>query len=516
MVGGGINGAAVARDAAMRGLKVALVEARDFAGATSSHSSKLIHGGFRYLPQGRLLLVYRALRERERLRHLTAPHLVHPIRFLFPAYRGRGFGRFTMAAGLLLYDLLARLPRAQRHTNLGPAQVLELEPSLSRAGLAGGALYYDAWGDDARITLENVLDAAFHGAAVANYAAVEGLARSGGRIAAAGVRDRLGGDRLEVRARVFVNAAGPWVDEIRRMDDPGARPCVRLTKGVHLVFRRSSLPVQAPLVLADDGGRIIFVMPHGRYVLVGTTDTDFSGDRAAVAAERPDVLYLLGVLAENLPTVRLGPGDVAASFAGLRALVTSGRAADPSSVKREEIVLDAASGMLTLAGGKLTTHRAIAARVVARVMKKLGCAPGACPTLAAPLPGARPPAGACARAGGPIFDPEMDATLASRYGTRGALIARIAREAPELAAQLSPGCPAVGAEVVHAIRNEMAHSVADFLVRRTGLTWRSPLEAEAAAPAVARIMAAELGWGRAREAEEASGFVANLRRERAA
>ncbi len=516
VIGGGINGAAVARDAAMRGLRVALVEAGDFAGATSSRSSKLIHGGFRYIPQGQFLLVYHALRERERLRNLTAPHLVHPIRFLFPSYRGRGFGRSTMAAGLFLYDVLARSRKSERHLRLTSEKVLETEPLLNRDGLTGGVLYYDAVGDDARITLENVLDAALHGAAVANYAAVEGLSKAGGRVATAGVLDLLGARRFEIRARAFVNAAGPWVDEIRRMDDAGAKPSIRLTKGVHLVFALKSLPVRGPLVLCDAEKRIVFVMPYGPYVLVGTTDTDFSGDPAEVAPEKSDALYLLGILAASLPSLSLSASDIAASFAGLRALVTANSNAKPSSVAREEQILEAASGMLTVAGGKLTTHREIAALVVARVMKNIGRSPGLCPTLATPLPGARRMDDAMLSDDGSIFDPEMHAALASRYGTRTALVLRIARERPELAYALAPGCPAAGAEVVHAVRNEMANSIADFLVRRTSLAWRYPPQAEAAAPAVARIMARELGWIREREEEEAAGFVARLRSQRAA
>ena len=289
VIGAGINGAAVARDASMRGLKVALIDRGDFAGATSSRSSKLIHGGFRYLPQGQFKLVYEALRERERLRHRTAPHLVHPIQFLFPVYRKRGFNRFTMAMGLTLYDLFARMPFKEWHSSLNASEVRETEPALSREGLTGGAMYFDAWADDARVTFENVLDAELHGAAVANYAAVENFNMIEGRIASASVRDLLDGTVCEVRAKKFLNAAGPWVDNIRRMDDPAAKPCVRLTKGVHLVFARTVLPVRESLVLADDRGRIVFVMPHDRYVLVGTTDTEYAGHTAGVRTEISDV-----------------------------------------------------------------------------------------------------------------------------------------------------------------------------------------------------------------------------------
>jgi glycerol-3-phosphate dehydrogenase len=519
VIGAGINGAAVARDAAMRGLRVALIDRGDFACATSSRSSKLIHGGFRYLPQGQFKLVHAALRERERLRHLTAPHLVHPIQFLFPVYRGRGFNRFTMAMGLTLYDLFAGMPFKEWHSSLNAAEVRETEPALCRDGLTGGAMYFDAWADDARVTFENVLDADLHGAAVANYAAVENLSPSNGKIASASVRDLLGGVSLELRAKTFLNAAGPWVDEIRRMDDPLSKPSVRLTKGVHLVFARTVLPVRESIVLADERGRIVFVMPHDRYVLVGTTDTDYAGDPASVRTDPDDIEYLLAVLAESLPGIKLKNADLATSFAGLRALVrTEKGAAAPSSVPREEVILESSSGLITVAGGKFTTHREIAQKLVDLVMKRLGRPVGVCPTLATPFPGARPllpgdePGIGAAMRTIPAAAAEI---LKARYGTRAPLVAGIAARRPELAEPLSRGCPAIAAEVVHAVASEMAHSVGDFLIRRTSLSWRSPVEAEAAAPAVARIMAAELGWDRAREDAEVAGFTHEQQSRRA-
>ena len=514
VIGGGINGAAIARDASLRGLSVALVEAGDFAGATSSRSSKLIHGGFRYLPQWQFRLVYHALRERERLRHHTAPHLVKPIRFLFPIYQGRGFGRLTMDVGLWLYDIFARTAWSERHRVLSSAATLEREPALAPGNLTGAALYYDAWADDARVTFENVLDAGLHGAAVANYLSVEALAKKAGHIEAARVHDVISDKRLEIRAHQYVNAAGPWVDDIRKLDDPGARPSVRLTKGVHLVFPLRVLPVNEPIVLGDDDDRIVFVMPHDRYVLVGTTDTDFSGDRRAVAADHDDIKYLLKVLAEGLPKIKLTEDDIASSFAGLRALVINGDQKSPSAVPREETILESASGMLSVAGGKLTTHREIAEKVVNRLMKRLGRGAGAYPTRTEPLPGARRTNyGADANA---ALDADTTKFLEARYGARAGLVARIAAERPELAAPLAPDCPAIGAEVINAIRNEMAHCAADFLVRRTSLVWRYPIEAEAAAPAVARIMATELGWDSKREDAELCGFVSDLKRRRAA
>ncbi len=504
VIGGGINGAAIARDAAMRGLRVALIDRGDFAGATSSHSSKLIHGGLRYLPQGQLRLVREALRERERLRTLTAPHLVHSMRFLFPFYRGRKPGRFSISAGLFIYDLMARTPAVQRYRRLSTAAVRDLEPALARDALNGGALYYDGWGDDARLTWENALDASLHGAAIANYVAIEGFARIGARITSAAARDLITGTSIELRARHFVNAAGPWLDDLRRLDDPAATPGVRLTKGVHLVISAARLPVQNSLVLADADGRILFVMPRDGWVMIGTTDTDFDGDRDNLRADDADIAYLLDIVNAAVPAARLDAADVAYSFAGLRALETAGVGHAPSSVSREEIVLESASGMLSIAGGKLTTHRAIAQKIVDDLMHRMGRPTGLCPTLATPLPGARGTLNLTDKDS--VVPSDIASMLAARYGTRAAMVVAIALERPELATPLVPGAPAIRAEVIHAIRAELATSVSDFLVRRTAMVWRDPASAIAAAHEVARLIGAELGWDNDRIAHQIDDF----------
>ena len=496
----------MARDAAMRGLSVALIERGDFAGATSSRSSKLIHGGLRYLPQGELRLVRTALAERERLRRLTAPHLVKPLRFLFPLYRGRGPGRLALGAGLWLYDLFAGTPRAERHRRVNGARALLAEPMLNPVALTGGAFYYDAGGDDARLTIENVIDAAYHGGAIANYVELERFSHAEGRIAAAELRDRLSGARFELRARRFVNAAGPWIDDVRRLDDSAAAPSVRLTKGVHLVIDRERLPVREALVLGDAHGRIVFVIPHGDEVLVGTTDTDFDGDRERVAADPEDIDYLLGVVAQSLPGAALTDADVAASFAGLRALAAAGDGRAPSSVSREEVIVESRSGLISIAGGKLTTHREIAERIVGRVASMLGRGGGGrSPTRDTPLPGARPVT--IADAGGAAqtlaaLPADLREAMIARYGTRAIVAASLVRESSDLARPLAAGCPVAAAEVIYAMRYEMAATVADFIRRRVALSWRHPRCASAAAAAAARLMAAELGWDRAREQSE--------------
>ena len=513
IIGGGITGAAIARDAAMRGLNTAMVDQGDFACATSSHSSKLIHGGLRYLPQGQLRLVYHALRERERLRHVTAPHLVRPREFLFPFYRGQHPSRTAVRAALFLYDLFARTPPAEKHRRLAGEEVRRCEPALAGEGLAGGAIYLDATGDDARITLENVLDAAYHGAAVANYVTVEGCSHAGQRLAALYVREAETGAPFELRARVFINAAGPWVDEIRRLDERECKPSVRLSKGVHLVIESSHLPLRHSLVLTDDRNRIIFLIQHGHYTLIGTTDTDFAGDCAHARTNSEDAQYLLDITNQAIPDARLRQQQIAACFAGLRTLRLS-RGLQPSSVAREEVIVVSRSGLISVAGGKLTTHREIAGHIVGRVMKLLGHSDRKPPTLTEPLPGAR----GKPQTAGPIsqLPPELREALFARYGTRADAVARIVAERAELTEHLAPGSTAIAAEVVHAVRDEFARRPADFIARRTGMSWKAPAAAANSAAQVVRLMGYELGWPSERQHRELESFFDYLNHDRLA
>jgi glycerol-3-phosphate dehydrogenase len=516
VIGGGINGAAIARDAALRGLRVALVDRGDFAGATSSHSSKLIHGGLRYLPQGHIRLVYHALRERERLRRQTAPHLVRPIRFLFPFYTGRRPGRWAVSMGLGLYDLFAQTARAERNRRLTSEEVRTMESALEANGLLGGAIYYDGWGDDARLTFENIVDTAMHGGAVVNYAEAEGLTHTGARLTAALVRDRESGEQVELRARCFVNAAGPWLDQIRIMDDPAALPSVRLTKGVHLVVSAARLPVKNALVLTDTNARIVFVMPHQGWTLIGTTDTDYDGDPAQVRAEAEDVHYLIDLVNRAIPAARVERRDVDHSFAGLRVLPASDRGKAASAVAREEVVIESASGMISIGGGKLTSHRRIGEQIGSMIMTRLGRAAEPSPTRATPLPGARSLTNDMAkgvgqeRTDGWIWRGRYP-WLEGRYGSRTAIVAAIVRERPQLAEALVTGTPAIGAEVIFAVRYEWARTVSDFLIRRTAMAWQNPPAAIASAGAVGRIMAAELGWDQGRMRAEVAEFTVAMR-----
>ncbi|HLH76599.1 MAG TPA: glycerol-3-phosphate dehydrogenase/oxidase [Candidatus Binataceae bacterium] len=502
VIGGGINGAAVARDAALHGLRVALVERADFAAYTSSQSSKLIHGGLRYLPQGQLRLVYQALRERERLRQLTAPHLVHPIGFMFPLYRDHAPSALALRAGLWLYDRMAGAPAAHRHRMIGAQQARALEPGLQPEGLAGAALFQDATGDDARLVVENILDAQAHGAAVLNYAEVDELGTPGAKLRPAGVRDLISGARLELRARVMVNATGPWSDTIRRRDQPVAAPLMRLTKGVHLIFPCPHDSPAVSLVLADGVGRLVFLMRYPASIVLGTTDTEFAGDPAQVTVTAAERDYLLEVVRRIAPGLDLRADAIVGSLAGVRALAN--RSGAPSALPREALISRSSSGLISIAGGKLTTHRWLGHEVVAMACRQLGrkCEP--CPSLTLPLPGAW---NAAAPAGG--WDPRLYA----RYGGRAAMVHKLIDERADLGQPLVPGCPVLAAEAIFAARHEMVVMLEDFIVRRTAMAWRYPLYAAAAARAAAPLLAAELGWDHARTRAQIEAVIATLARQ---
>lgn len=513
VVGGGINGAGIARDAAMRGLRTAMVERGDLASGTSSRSSKLIHGGLRYLEQGHVRLVLEAVRERERLRRL-APHLVRPQEFLFPVYRDGPVGFLKLAAGLWTYDLLAGFWRVRRHSMLLRRSLIATEPRLRREGLVGAGRYFDYRTDDARLVLETALAAAREGATVVSYAEVSAFLDEGGRIAGARVVDRLTGDVAEVRARVVVNAAGPWVDAVAALDAPGPKR-LRLTKGVHVIVPRARIGHEAALVLhAVRDGRVMFVIPWSEHSLVGTTDTDHpGGPEVEPTVDADDVAYLLETVNHYFPDARLQPGDVTGAFAGLRPLVAppEGAAAHPSDVSREEDIFESARGLITIAGGKLTTFRLIAENVVDRVVAALGRAgdprrfPGS-KTATVPLPGggSEPDilAAAAISRDGHGLAPAVVSHLAGRYGTRLDEVMGFVASDRALARPIAEGLPDPRAEVAQAVEHEWGLTVEDVLRRRTHVALLDGTAGTAVASDVAALMASRLGWSR-EDAEEA-------------
>ncbi len=500
VVGGGITGAGVARDAALRGLKVGLVEARDFASGTSSRSSKLIHGGLRYLEQGEIALVREAATERKVLRRI-APHLTDTALMFVPVYGRTSAGVYKLRVGLSLFDKLAAVPSEERHRILSRKDALAAEPRLNPNRLQGAALYPEYVTDDARLVLDTVKAAHHAGAVVANHAAVVGLGTAGAERLLE-VRDAEGGATFTARARVIVNAAGPWVDAVRRMDADAPGPVLHLTKGIHLVFRAEDLPVRHCVVMRARDRRPLFTVPRGPYVYVGTTDTSYEGPLDEPAVTTDDAEYLFEALTRSFPELGLSPDHVVGAWAGVRPLVhEEGRS--PSEISRKDEVAVSASGLITIAGGKLTTYRRMAERVVDAALPFLGRA----------APGGRsdsePLAGGAACTDPPtanIVTAETRARLRAVHGSDAAEV-YASGDGPPAWEPLATGVPLTVAEIRHAVRCEMACTLADVLERRSRIALFATERASAIAPRVADLVAAELGWTAARRDTELGAFL---------
>jgi len=515
VIGGGITGAGVARDAAMRGLRVALVDAGDFAHGTSSRSSCLIHGGLRYLEHGWLRLVFEASRERRTLLRI-APHVVHPRRFVFPVHEGGRVRRWQIWAAVWLYDALALFRNVGRHRLLSRGGVLRIETLLKDRGLRGGAAYYDAQCDDARLTLATVRSAHRHGARCANYARVVGLEKAGGRVRGARIANAVSGRELSVRAHCVVNATGPWSDRLRQLDDPGAAPALRPTKGAHVTVAQQRVGnAGAVTFISPVDGRVMFILPWGEVTLIGTTDTDTAEGPDDVAAGHDDVVYLLRSANALFPDARLHEGDVVAAWAALRPLLDV-PARSASSVPREHRITEEPSGLITVAGGKLTTYRVMAEQtvdLVARQLRRLDGrrVPARAATDREPLPGGE--IADVGQAADELVKEGLDADtarhLASTYGAEAAAVAHIAQADRSLALPLVEGARWIRAEVVHQARREMAMTVSDVLTRRTHVFHSVPGHGLEASGRVAELLAAELGWS----PDTAAASAADYRRE---
>jgi len=496
VIGGGITGAGIAREAALAGLAVALVDARDFGAGTSSRSSRLIHGGLRYLEHGHLRLVFEAVRERAILLRL-APHLVRPLPFVLPAYKGDRVPRWKIAAGLTLYDLLAAGGNVPRHRTLGKRALLQREPLLRERGLTGGAMYWDAQCDDARLVLATVRAAAERGTLAANYMQVTGLVNSGGRVTGARLRDTLTGDEGEIRAQVVVNAAGPWADGVRRLEDTFAAPILRLTRGTHVLVPRQRVGNQhAVLFTSPVDGRVMFILPWTEaWTYIGTTDTDDVSGPDDLEPRESDLVYLLRSANALFPAARLEPDDIISRWAGLRPLLAEDPGTPASSVSREHRILRGDAGLITIAGGKLTTYRRMAAQVLKWVFESLGRTgdgPGSA-SEREPLPGGGASVIESFRAPGeelglPLATVEH---LLRTYGTEAPAIYALCRERRELMAPLHSEHSAIAAEVVQAARREFAVTVDDVLLRRTHLAQETRDGGGAARARVAELLARE-------------------------
>lgn len=505
VIGGGITGVAVARDAAQRGLRTALVEKGDFGVGTSSRSARMIHGGLRYLENYQFHLVFQCCNERRRLRKI-APRLVRPLPFLYPLYRGQKPPPWQLRLGLTLYDAMGLFQSVQPHKWLSPEEAQSREPILTRPGLLGAARFYDAYVDDARLTMLTARAAHAEGAVVANYVEAVGLMKADGRVQGGIVRDRLTGREVEVRAKVVVNAAGVWADTVRQEDDYYKGTVLRPTKGIHLVTPRESLPSRHAIAFdSPEDGRHVFLVPWGRHAIVGTTDTDYGGDLDHPAANRQDVDYMLEAVAHNFPEAHLGTGDIISTFAGLRPLLYA--EGGTYALSREHQILQSPSGLISIVGGKLTTHRLMAEQVVDLVERRLkeqfGVRVASCRTKD-PLPGAGLMAGAATW----VEDDEVQQHLINTYGGDATWVLAYAEENPALGRRIVPDLPYLMAEVLHAIQHEMALTLSDVLIRRTHVIYEARGGGLEQARAVAELMAPRLGWDAAEVERQVADYAA--------
>lgn len=533
VLGGGITGAGILRDAAIRGLKVALFERDDFASGTSSRSSKLVHGGLRYLEMFNLSLVFESTHERARLMRLSR-NLVRPLPFLLPVYRSSRNGLFKITAGMWLYDLLASFRNYRMHRVLRSRSVLAREPALRDEGLRGGVLYYDAMTDDARLTLETILDGVEAGGVAMNRAEVTGIALAGGRLRSVAVTDRLTGREAEVATGCLICAAGPWTESVlARLGVAETGPRLRPTKGAHIVLPHETLPISHAVVMSSPvDGRVMFAIPWRGTTVIGTTDTDHSPaaedatDR--VFANRQDVEYLLASVHHYFPGVRVGLDDVVGTWAGLRPLIAppseGAGSVGPSQVSREHEITVDPRGVVTVAGGKLTTYRLMAAETLARARPFLPDAARARPrTGRTPLPYSRTLRDDAAVEGLASevmrrfpLTPESAWHLVFNYGSNVLeSLQDFANDDPSLLDPLLPGLPVLRLEAVHAARHEMALTLEDVLCRRTPLFFLDREQGIAAARDAADLMGAVLGWDRERRDQEVAR-VASLAREHTA
>jgi glycerol-3-phosphate dehydrogenase len=465
VIGGGIVGAGVARDAAMRGLRVGLVEQHDFAFGTSSRSSRLLHGGLRYLAQGRLSLVHEASVEKKII-HNIAPHLAEPLPFIFPTYRGnRHWVLWQLKVGVKIYDLLCSGRNLGKSTWLNHAEVLRRLPGLSPAGLNGAVRYFDGFTNDARLTIDTLRSAAASGASVLNYCRFKGAARS--QLWECELEDRLVNRAFQVRARAVVNAAGSWAEGL-----PHSRVKLRLTKGVHLVVENARLPV-AETVVMTEAKRILFAIPWGERTILGTTDTDYDGPLDDLRADAADIGYVLQVTNRFFPGARLVNADVISSWAGLRPLLAD-PSGNPSDISRAHEIRNPEPGWWDVAGGKLTTYRLMGEQTVDGIVKELHGLQGL-----HELQGKLRPCGTGQ-------EPLLPATETS--GVSGILPPEFSRRPVE-----------------HYVASEWAVHLDDVMVRRT--SWHYYFrDAMTKAQQVADWMGELLGWTQAEQAAEVDRY----------
>lgn len=497
VIGGGVTGAGIARDAALRGLSVALLEKGDFGSGTSSRSSRMVHGGLRYLRHGQVRLVREALRERAVLLAL-APHLVRPQPFLLPVHGGLMEGRAVLKMGLTAYDAMGGKKAVPGHRWLSRDALLREAPGLQAEGLRGGFRYYDCLTPDARLALATIRGARAAGALPVNYVAAIEIARRAGHTEVR-FEDALGGDGGTARARAVIVAAGPWTDAVRRPEAPILRP----TKGIHAVLRPGRLPVQSVVIHTARDHRMLFAVPWDGTTYLGTTDTDYRESPDEVVANAGDVAYLLAAANDAFPGANLAPADVMSTWAGVRPLVAEEGQGAPSDVSRDYEIVRGPADAWAIAGGKLTTYRAMAQGILDRLLKDSSGSAGPCRAEETPLPGGdtgrwETYVRRAAPAAAERFElsAERAERLVRRYGTEHEALLAAAEGEPALLEPV-PGSSVLGAEIAWAVDAEEARTLDDVMVRRTDLALFQPDNGLAAAPAVAAIMARRLDWSEA-------------------
>lgn len=517
VIGAGINGLAVAREAAARGLSVALFDQDDLAARTSAISTRLIHGGLKYLERFELNLVYESIRERNILL-AKAPHLVHPYPMLIPFSKQQSRPGWLLACGLMLHDVLSLGKPLPLNRVVFRKRLQRDWPALADAGLRWGGLFHDANVPvTERLAVELAVDAQRHGAIVSTHSRVESLVRTGGRITGLRYRDRETGETRTVPARVTVNAAGPWVDRV--LDLAGAHDRrMGPTKGSHLIVDAfPGAPDTCIFFESPDDARPMFVLPWEDKYMIGTTDLPYDGSIDDIVMDDDETAYLLGAVNALIPQAGLTPDDVLWSYSGVRPLPYVGELDDPSKVSRDhEIVVHtgADAGLVTIIGGKLTTHRALGELVARRLERELGRRPGPSPTRDARLPGA--PDGDWARFRADYLRrtalPARSAErLVDTYGTVATEIERLTVETPALAQVVDPDTGAIAAEAVHAVREEGALTLEDVVLRRMAVALNRDVGL-AAAPAIAAVLVAHCGWSEEQAEGELDRYRAAMRR----
>ncbi len=484
VIGGGITGCGIALDAALRGMSVALIEKNDFASGTSSRSTKLIHGGLRYLKQFEIKLVHDVGSERAVV-HRNARHIVIPEKMLLPIVEEGSLGSFSTSIGLLVYDILAGVKKEERRKMLDKHETLKAEPLLRHEGLHGGGLYFEYRTDDSRLVIELAKSAFDNGALLLNYAESKSfIYNNKGQITGASVYDKLADKTFEIKARSVVNACGPWVDLLRKEDNSLKGKRLQLTKGVHLVFPYDKLPLQQAAYFDVGDGRMIFAIPRNNITYVGTTDTVYNQDLNNPHCSKEDATYLLAAINKMFPTVSLGMTDIVSTWAGLRPLIyEEGKSA--SELSRKDEILESSSGLLSIAGGKLTGYRLMAEKIVDLVAKRSGKKYSSCKTRNFRLNGGE-------------FENETAFTKAlENLQEQGALenipagkinewFYRFGNNTTHIISQVRDLRSKIvdtdklfeAAELQYSIENEMIYHLNDFLIRRTGKIFFDRLNAE--------------------------------------